>query len=311
MPVEIGLSPIQTPDGSFTLATVADITQRKQAEEQVRTSESNLQLQINRMPIAYILWSPEFKVLMWNPAAETIFGYTSQEAMGRCAYDLIVPKEVQPQIEPLWRRLLEGDTTAHSVNENITKHGQTIICDWSNTPIKNNKGVIISVLSMAQDITERKHAEEQLHKVNRSLLALSQCNEIMVRATEEQDFLNGVCTSIVAYGGYRLVWVGFAEENENGVEVVRPTAYAGYEDGYLTAVEIRWDDSELGRGPAGTAIRTGKPCICDNIPTDLMYTPWREEAAQSRVYLDDGAAVDRQRYDTGSTEHLFIPAQRV
>ncbi|MDO8302380.1 MAG: PAS domain S-box protein [Sedimentisphaerales bacterium] len=280
VPVEIGLSPIDTPDGSFTLVTLTDITLRKQAEEQVRESEANLQLQINRMPIAYILWSPEFRVLAWNPAAEKIFGYTEQEAMGKHSYDLVVPKEVQSHVDLIWGRLLGGDTTAHSVNENITKHGQTIICDWSNTPIKDHNGTVISVLSMTQDITERKLAEEQLHKVNRSLQVLSQCNEILVRATEEKDFLNAVCTSIVAYGGYRLVWVGFAEEDEKGVEVVRPAAYAGYENGYLKAVEIRWDDSELGRGPGGTAIRTGKPCVCGSIPTDPMYAPWREEAVR-------------------------------
>lgn len=284
VPVEIGLSPIEMPEGLFTLATLTDITLRKKAEEQLRKNEANLQLQISRMPIAYILWSPEFKVLTWNPAAEKIFGYTQQEAMGKHGYDLIVPKKVQLHVEPIWQRLLGGDTAAHSINENITKHGQTIICDWSNTPIKDSSGTVIGVLSMAQDITERKRAEEQLHQVNRSLRALSQCNEIMVRATQEQDFLNGVCTSIVAYGGYRLVWVGFAEEDEKGVEVVRPAAHAGYEDGYLKAVDIRWDDSELGRGPAGTAIRTGKPCICGNIQTDPMYQPWRQEAL-SRGYL--------------------------
>lgn len=74
--------------------------------------------------------------------------------------------------------------------------------------------------------------------------------------------------------------VGFAEHEKNDIEVVRPAAHAGYEDGYLNAVEIRWDDSELGRGPGGTAIRTGKPCICGNIPTDPMYAPWRDEAVK-------------------------------
>jgi signal transduction histidine kinase len=82
----------------------------------------------------------------------------------------------------------------------------------------------------------------------------------------------------VEVGGYRLTWVGFAEQDEE--KTVHPVAQVGFEEGYLETVNITWDDTELGRGPTGTAIRTGKPCIAKNILTDPNYAPWRAEAAK-------------------------------
>ena len=116
------------------------------------------------MPIGCIVWDREFRVLSWNPAAERIFGFTAEEAFGRHPYNFIVPKAAQPPIDAIWRRLLNGDTTAHSLNENITKDGRIIICDWSNTPLKDGSGCVMGVLSMVQDITDRKRAEEALRQ---------------------------------------------------------------------------------------------------------------------------------------------------
>jgi PAS domain S-box-containing protein len=127
-----------------------------------RRSESRLHLQISRMPIACILWGPDFRVLTWNPAAEKMFGYSAREAMGKHPYDLIVPKSEQAQMDAVWRALLRGDATAHSVSSNLTKQGASVVCEWSNTPIKESDGTVIGVLSMVQDITERKRAAQEL-----------------------------------------------------------------------------------------------------------------------------------------------------
>ncbi len=149
-------------DQRYIAGIFRDITERKQMEEALRRSEDRLQLQIYRMPIGCILWNHEFRVLSWNPAAERIFGFTAEEAIEKHPYDLIVPKDVQPYVDTIWHRLIKGDSTAHSVNENITRDGRTIICEWSNTPLKEANGTVVGVLSMVQDITKRKKADEAL-----------------------------------------------------------------------------------------------------------------------------------------------------
>ncbi|HYA15677.1 MAG TPA: PAS domain S-box protein, partial [Syntrophales bacterium] len=85
-----------------------------------------------------------------------------------------------------------------------------------------------------------------------------------------------ICRTIVEIGGYRMAWVGFAEHD--GERTIRPIAHAGYDNGYLASVKISWANNELGQGPIGRSIRTGKPVFAEDILTDAFYGPWREEA---------------------------------
>lgn len=109
---------------------------------------------IERLPIGLIVWDTEFKVQLWNPAAEKILGYNQEEALNKHPYELIVPKEVQPRVNEVWALLLQGDMTAHSINENITREGKIITCYWTNTPLFGLDGKVIGVLSLCQDITQ-------------------------------------------------------------------------------------------------------------------------------------------------------------
>ena len=125
---------------------------------------------------------------------------------------------------------------------------------------------------------ERKRAEEDLHRFNRALRTLSECNLAMVRATTEQELLQKVCNILVDHGGYRMAWAGYAERDE--ARTVRPIAVAGADEGYLASVKISWADEEFGRGPTGTAIRTRMPYVVRNILNDEHFVPWREDAAR-------------------------------
>ena len=88
-------------------------------------------------------------------------------------------------------------------------------------------------------------------------------------------------------------WCGsaIAENDEN--KTVRPVAHAGFEEGYLETLRITWADSERGRGPTGTAIRTGQPSMCRNMLTDPAFLPWREEAIK-RGYASSLASLSKK-----------------
>ncbi|MBI4835608.1 MAG: sigma 54-interacting transcriptional regulator [Planctomycetes bacterium] len=123
---------------------------------------------------------------------------------------------------------------------------------------------------------ERKKREAELHKLNRTLKALSNSDQAMMHAINESVYMGEVCKIVVKDCGYKMVWIGFAENDEE--KRVLPVAYAGFEEGYIEGLKLTWADTELGRGPTGTAIRTGKPSICANMLTDPHFKPWREEA---------------------------------
>jgi PAS domain S-box-containing protein len=137
---------------------------------------------------------------------------------------------------------------------------------------------IISQLGdLSWDIVERKRSEEALHRLNRELRAVSECNQILVRAVDEQTLVKDICRVICEEAGYRLAWVGYAEQDE--AKTVRPVAWTGVVDGYLTSANMSWaDTAERGRGPVATAIRTGATVCIEDFATDSRVAPWREDA---------------------------------
>jgi PAS domain S-box-containing protein len=118
--------------------------------------------------------------------------------------------------------------------------------------------------------------DTELLKLNRTLRALNKSGQAMIRAKNEQAYLNEVCKIVVKDCGHKLVWIGFAENDKS--RTVRPVAHAGFEEGYLETLKVTWADTERGCGPTGTAIRTGKPAICRNMLIDPAFAPWREQA---------------------------------
>jgi PAS domain S-box-containing protein len=124
-------------------------------------------------------------------------------------------------------------------------------------------------------LDEAQKNEDELSRLNRTLTALSNSSQAMMRATNEAEYLQEVCR-IVEDCGHALVWIGYAEENE--YRTVKPVAYSGFEEGYLEKLNVTWVDTEHGRGPTGTAIRTGKVSTCLNMLTDPNFKPWRKEA---------------------------------
>jgi PAS domain S-box-containing protein len=129
-----------------------------------------------------------------------------------------------------------------------------------------------------RDISERMAKEKELEHLNRTLKALGDINQAMLRSTDEADYLDEVCRIVVEDCGHVMVWIGLAEQDE--AKTVRPVAYAGFEEGYIEKLKITWADSERGRGPTGTAVRTGQVSMCRNMLTNPQFEPWRKDALE-------------------------------
>lgn len=142
-------------------------------------------------------------------------------------------------------------------------------------PLLRTAGNIVEVY---QNAVRHRQDMEDLRKSNRMYKLLSGCNQFLLRASNEWNFLHGICRTLVAVGEYQSAWVGFSEGGAD--EILRPVASAGFEAGYLESLNITWADSEPGRGPIGTAIRTGRTCIVNESPHDSNEAAWREEAVR-------------------------------
>jgi PAS domain S-box-containing protein len=133
--------------------------------------------------------------------------------------------------------------------------------------------------SRKKEISKRNQAQEDLRKLNRELMAISRCNQVLVRAVDEQALLNDVCRIVCEEAGYRLAWVGYVVHDE--AKTVRPVAQYGYNLGYAADANITWDEnSERGQGATGQAIRSGETVYSQNFVLDAKSKPWAEEAVK-------------------------------
>jgi PAS domain S-box-containing protein/putative nucleotidyltransferase with HDIG domain len=153
----------------YVSSQVARSIERKRSEEALRRSEQGLSLHFQKTPLAVIEWDTSFQVVQWNPAAERIFGFAAAEAAGKHA-DFIVPDRYKEHVRKVWVDLMAKRGGERSTNENVTKDGRTIFCEWYNTPLIDGDGRVIGVASLVHDVTERVRTEtalrdsEELHR---------------------------------------------------------------------------------------------------------------------------------------------------
>jgi PAS domain S-box-containing protein len=150
-----------------------EVFMRKQTENALRERERRLSIHLQNTPIGAISWDLNLIATEWNPAAEAIFGYSKKEAIGKHATELILHENIMEKTDAIVSDSVSKKRGFLHTNENITKDGRKIICDWYNTPILNNDGKIIGVASLVHDVTSRKHSEDVLRtseEQNRSIL---------------------------------------------------------------------------------------------------------------------------------------------
>jgi len=132
--------------------------------------------------------------------------------------------------------------------------------------------------SLTIEVGERTRAELELQRLNRAWRVRNACNQAVNRCSEEGELLEEVCNAIVAEGGYRLAWVGYAENDAE--KTVRPVAQAGVGQGYLKGLVATWGADVHGLGPTGTAIRTAQAVVVNLVSADPRFAPWRARAEE-------------------------------
>ncbi len=248
-----------------------DITKRKEAEEALRASEERFKAIASNTPDHLLIQDRELRyVFVVNPQ----LGMTEQDVIGKTDYD-ILSREDAERLTKIKKQVLETGEPVYFETP-ISRDGEEQFFDGSYVPKLNASGQVDGLIGYFKNVTERKKREVELFRLNRVLKALSDSDQAMIHAESESRFLKDICRIILEDCGYSMVWIGFAEEDEE--RTVRPVAYAGFEEGYLDALKLTWADTERGRGPTGTAIRMGKPSLCTDMLTDPSFELWRGDA---------------------------------
>ncbi len=258
--------------------------QLKQTLEGLRRERDLVARIMETSPVGITTVSRDGQVIFANPQAEQVLGLAREEITQR-TYNAPEWRITDydggpfPDEELPFRRVMSTGQPVRDVQHAIVRpDGRRVLLSINGAPLLDESRQVEDVILTLEDITERKHAEEAQRRLNRELRAISDCNQILMRAVDEQALLGDICRIVCDEAGYRMAWVGYAEND--GAQTVRPVAWAGSEDGYLASANITWADMERGRGSTGTAIRTGESICIQDFMTEPQAIPWRENALQ-------------------------------
>jgi len=268
---EFSLSPIfsasDRPVGA--VCSARNITERKKAEQQINESEKRHRMVLENISESiYVIQDGRIKFCKSGVSAIT--GYSGDEILNKSLADIIHPDDVKSVMDSHFSRAGGEQATSEQIYRAIAKNGEirwveahinTI--EWEGRP---------AALVVQSDITERRQLEASIKKTGRLYKMLFMCNAAMVHATSERELLQNICRIMTETGGYRIAWTGYAEDDEN--KTIKPMAISGADASKFESAGISWADSELGSGPAGRAIRTGKSVVIQDVSLDPAYEPY-------------------------------------
>ncbi len=265
----------------WVVGTNLDVTDRVRAEQAQRQSEERLRELADSLPDSAVYQykrepggRPRFLYL--SAGIEKLNGVRVVDALRDA--DLLlnqIPPEYRKSLVEAARRSAR-ELSDFTLDVPMRRPGGEL--RWMRSRSRPERTLDGGVIwrGMHTDITDSKRAEEELKRLNRTLQAYSASGWALAQATDETKYLREFCRIVVEDCGHAMVWVGYAENDAE--QSIRPVAHAGSEEGFLTELRATWADSARGRGPTGTAIRTGQPAMCRDMRRDPDFLPWREAA---------------------------------
>lgn len=253
--------------------------QRRRNAERLRASEAQYRLLFADNPQPMWVYDREtLGFLAVNAAAVEHYGYTEAEFLTMTLRDIRPQQDVAQLERHMRNRPEKANNSGRWLHRK--KDGSVIEVEITSEAI-NFSGRNARIV-LASDVTQRMRAEREAARANRALEVLSRSNDAMIRAENESELLDLICSIAVETGGFRMACVAYALDDEK--KTIAPQAFAGVEDGYFSEIRLTWDETKPeGRGPAGLAVRTGQTVSLPDFSRDERFIYWLA-AARKRGY---------------------------
>jgi PAS domain S-box-containing protein len=176
----------------FGLTIIKEIREIKRVENQLRQALQELSYHVDNSPLATIESDRDLRIRRWSKQAEKIFGWTEQEVLGKRIdeWEFVYQSDREDVIEVTARLVGKIEIQNILCNRNYTKDGRVIDCEWYNSVLLDESGEVISVLSLAHDITERKQAELELIESKRLIEQVTELSSAILYIVDLSELRN-------------------------------------------------------------------------------------------------------------------------
>lgn len=217
--LETRLIPIRDKNNAINhvMGVTRDITELKRSQEELRETTDRLDAILEASPAAIVTLDREGIVTHWNRASEQIFGWTSEEVIGK-PYP-IVPDEKYEEHRALLERAMRGESLIGVEVRRKKKDGSPIDINISVAPLHNRLGEIYGNMAVISDITERKHTETELEKYR------TQLENLVEQRTRELSLLNDQLRQSQKLEAVGILAGGIAHEFSNVLATMKGSMY--------------------------------------------------------------------------------------
>ncbi|MGH8708688.1 MAG: PAS domain S-box protein, partial [Burkholderiales bacterium] len=275
-PVEVSFGELRLGGQRYFAGFLRDVSERERMALEREELLARMQMQLDRMPLACVLFDADLRVSYANAAAERTFGWSAAEMIGHSALELYVPPERREIVQEIFGRLRRGEYVA-AAGESVRKDGVRVALEWVNTPLVGRGGEFLGLMSMGADVSDRLRAERRLALMQRLFAALSEVNETIVRASDRAQLFRECCRICVARMGFRVAAVALTDAARRSVV---PQECAGPGSDVLREQVFPLDPAHpLAATVTSTAVRTRRPAVANNVdadPTKAAARPIRE-----------------------------------
>jgi PAS domain S-box-containing protein len=187
------ISPGQAPTG--VIATVEDVSERKQAEKALLESEARFRNLFEQVPsVAVQGYDMDGTTIYWNTASENLYGYTKEEAIGKPLVDLIIPPDMRAHVASAMRSMAETGTAIPAGELSLVRKDGSLVSVYSSHVILKKPGGELELFCLDVDLTSIRQAEAALLKAKEDAVAANRAkSEFLANMSHEiRTPINGV-----------------------------------------------------------------------------------------------------------------------
>ena len=245
--------------------------ERKAFLDELVKNEKHFRALIENISDAIMLISEKGKLMYLSPSVKRLTGFILEDTRNKNVFDYIHADDVRLCREIFKYVCVRPGAAIPGQYRILHKDGHYINVEGTSTNLLHDESVNAFVVS-CRDITDRKLAEEKISRANRLYLFLSQINQTIVHAQDEQSVFKEACNIAVQFGKFKVVWIGKFDIVNQRMDIVEEVGIMSEDTQHFINIPLE------NNGPLQSILLTGASYVCNDIQNDPEMDTWKEFA---------------------------------